>query len=634
MPEPKLAQRGWAFREFVLDLDRGALLRDGVDVPLRPKSLAVLGHLVERHGRLVTKDELLDAVWGHTVVTEGALTQVVIDLRRVLGDSQQRMIRTLRRRGYRFDCPVEALPGIEIDGDAPDAPRAAPGAPPADGAPAVSALRRSRLARGSGLAVGLVLAACGLWWGAADRGVADREPVAAASADRSIAVLPFADMSPRQDQEYFSEGLSEELLNLLAQVPGLRVIARTSSFSYKDGNADIATIGRELNVTYVLEGSVRKWGDRLRITAQLVEAADNSHLWSKTWDRKLDDLFVIQDEIAASVVEALEVTLAGGEVRRVGGTRSPRAFELYLQAQYLYNRRAPGDMARVRAYYEAALAEDPDYAEAWAGLAGAWMVELSERHAEWEIAEPQWREAVERALAKGPDLAESHLRAAQYYSRTRGSAAAQPHRRRALELGRNDALILSVAAADALRQGQFEEAVALQRRAVSLTPIAATYRHNLAALLERAGRFEEAKAQYRQLIVLNPASEARYQTEIGFVLLREGRYEAGLAQIERWGTEPDRDQGRAIAYQVLGRTAEAEAALERLIAMPGATTPVLIADVHAQRGDADEAFRWLAVAQELRREENPALALAVDFGDGRYFGLLKDDPRWAALSNE
>jgi hypothetical protein len=216
---------------------------------------------VERHGRLLTKDELLDAVWGHTVVTEGALTQVVIDLRRVLGDSQQRMIRTLRRRGYRFDCPVEALPGIEVDGDAPGAPRAAPGAPPADAAPAVSALRRSRLARESGLAVGLVLAVCGLWWGAADRGVADREPVAAASADRSIAVLPFADMSPGHDQEFFSEGLSEELLNLLAQVPGLRVIARTSSFSYKDGTA---AGGRSLSATRAAPSPTRRWDARPR----------------------------------------------------------------------------------------------------------------------------------------------------------------------------------------------------------------------------------------------------------------------------------------------------------------------------------------------------------------------------------
>jgi TolB-like protein len=233
--------RAYTFDEFTLDLDRGALIKAGADVKLRPKSFEMLSYLVERQGLLVTKDELLSAIWGHTVVTEGAITQCMKDIRLALRDKSQRKILTIPRRGFIFELPVTENNGPVTVTEAP-----------------------------------------------------------------SIAVLQFKDMSPERDQAYFAYGISEEILNLLAHVPGLRVIARTSSFSFKGQNVDIATISERLNVTHVLEGSVRKSSNRIRITAQLVNAKNSEHLWSEIYDRDFRSTFALQDEISVAIVRAIE----------------------------------------------------------------------------------------------------------------------------------------------------------------------------------------------------------------------------------------------------------------------------------------------------------------------------------------
>jgi TolB-like protein/DNA-binding winged helix-turn-helix (wHTH) protein len=287
------------FGAFVLDVDRGALLQDGADVPLRPKCFQVLSYLVEHHGLLVTKDEVLGAVWPGVVVTEDSLTQCLIQIRKVLGDDSRDMVRTVPRRGYLFDVPVTV--------HEPDKDPIAPGAPDS----LMSRRRPSRWSVGAGIILALAIAVN--WWNARIQHVEDRTPayVQASILPGSIAVLPFVDMSPKGDQEYFGDGISEEVLNLLAQTPDLTVIARTSSFSFKGQNADVKTIARKLNVANVLEGSVRKDGERVRIMAQLVNASNSSHLWSQTYDRTLDDIFAVQSEIAGSVAAVLKVKLLG-----------------------------------------------------------------------------------------------------------------------------------------------------------------------------------------------------------------------------------------------------------------------------------------------------------------------------------
>ena len=633
MPASTAEHRAWAFGEFTLDLDRGALLRDGADVHMRPKSFAVLTHLVERHGRLVTKEELLTAVWGHTSVTEGALTQVMIDLRRALGDEGQRMIRTVPRRGYLFDVPV-----ARMDGAPPATPEAtAAGLPlrPAEPSEAASPRLAWRLA----LAVGLILAALGLWWGVAGRSTGLPAPDAqapASPAGPSIAVLPFLDLSPENDQAWFSDGLAEEVLNVLAQVPGLRVVARTSSFSFRDRNVDVATIARRLDVDHVLEGSVRKWGNRVRVTAQLVETWDSSHRWSETYDRDLDDIFVIQDEIAASVAAALKLAMTA-DPGHDGGTHDARALEHYLQGRYFHWRRAPDDLARAREAFQHAVERDPAYGRAWAGLAGALQIGLMTRELPWDEKLPRWREAVEQALALAPDFPDTLYRAAMFYWATGQVDRAQEYHRKFAQTGPENPLVLGSAAGRARDEGRLEEAIELARRAVELDPVAAVSHNNLGDFLVCAGRYDEARAVFDQALALSPAYERTYETKTGYLLLLERRYPEALARIEAWAEGEKRDVGLAMVYGALGRGAEAAAALDRLKALPGPEAARSVAEVHAHAGTMDEAFEWLETARARAGADPHPMALRIlvsSVEDSWFLGPLQDDPRWDAWKRQ
>ena len=359
-------------------------------------------YFVEHAGQLLDKRTLMEALWPNVVVEESNLTQTIHTLRRVLGErpEEHRFIVTVPGRGYRFVADVKVRAAAAPERIAAETQGKADRAP----------LDRWRMP--AFVAVSLVLAAALLlvsrWPGPTPRTPPEqRSP--------SIAVLPFVDMSPEGDQRYFSDGLSEEILNLLAQSSALRVIARTSSFSFRDQNADIATIADKLNVTHVLEGSVRKSGERIRITAQLVDATNSAHLWSQTYDRGVKDIFAVQTEIAASVAESLRVTLTGSGRPGLGETSNTQAFERYLQGRYFFNRRGASDVARAKDYFEQALQIDPGYGRAWTGLAGAYFVadDADKRIAEHALE--KWREAVEKAVTLSPNLVEAHVRAAQYY---------------------------------------------------------------------------------------------------------------------------------------------------------------------------------------------------------------------------
>src|SRR5688572_1103419 len=338
---PSVSPHRYSFGEFTLDLERGALLRRGVDVELRPKSFEVLRVLVERHGRLVTKQELLDAVWGRVVVTEGSVAKCLIEIRRAIDDRSQKLIRTVPRRGYIFDGPVTVGDG---DARAPTLTAAV-----ATRRPHVDAIRRWTL--GAALAVAVIIAAS--WAVVALRG--EVAPPGASETRQarapSVAVLPFADMSAEGEYEYLADGIAEEILNLLAKAPSVTVIARSSSFAFKGRNADIATIAGTLNVTHVLEGSLRRSGNQVRITARFVDAKTSAELWTATYDREIDDVFAVQSDIAAAVAGALRGTLDGsGEL----ATSDGRAYERYLLGRFLFNRRQPGDLTSAESAYRQA----------------------------------------------------------------------------------------------------------------------------------------------------------------------------------------------------------------------------------------------------------------------------------------
>jgi len=437
--------------------------------------------------------------------------------------------------------------------------------------------------------------------------------------DKSIAVLPFADLSAAKDQEYFTDGISEELLSLLAKVPELRVIGRTSSFQFKGKNEDLRDIARKLGVAHLLEGSVRKSGNRIRITTRLVRADDGSDLWTETYDRNLDDIFSLQDEIAGEVVKALRVKLLGAapKVRQT----DPEAYALFLQGRQLARQGNPEALRQSKALLEKALTIDPSYAPAWEELAWNSISEGSLAQISPDSAFRLARERVGKALAVDPDYAPAHATLGTLANLTGDLAGAAAHFERALALAPGDRDVRVGATMLLQSLGRLDEAIALLEYTVARDPVDVGALHRLATLFDYAGRLDEAIPLYRTVIGLSPG---RISTHFGLarVLLQKGQPEAALAEVEHEPDEGWRLIASGMAYQMLGRKADADAALATLQTRHRTEAPYNIAYMHAFRGDADRAFEWLDKAVEYS-DPGQSEIVAEPF-----FAKIRDDPRW------
>jgi TolB-like protein/Tfp pilus assembly protein PilF len=452
---------------------------------------------------------------------------------------------------------------------------------------------------------------------------ADSTANAAGISSASIAVLPFVNMSPDPEQEYFSDGISEELLNLLAKIPELQVAARTSSFSFKGQALEIPEIAARLNVAHVLEGSVRKSGNEVRITAQLIRADDGFHLWSETWDRSLDNIFQIQDEIASDVVEQLKVTLLGEEPT-VEAT-DPEAYALFLQARQTGRQVTAEGYERSNALYERALEIEPEYAAAWTGLANNYTVQagnLGVRSLDegYRLA----REAAKRALAIDPDYAPAYAtlsRIASDYDKDLAGAAR--HMERALELDPQNLELLRQASFLAQYLGRVEEAIAIQEYIVAHDPVNAGARTTLGFRYWDAGRTDEAIASFGSALNLSPRQGFTHFGLEG-ALLQKGEPEEALRAIEQEPSEEWRLVGRVMAYHALGQAAESDAALAELLEIERETPgwAYNIAEVSAFRGEADRAFEWLHRAVQYN---DPGL---TGIPTDPMLANIRGDPRW------
>jgi TolB-like protein/Tfp pilus assembly protein PilF len=438
--------------------------------------------------------------------------------------------------------------------------------------------------------------------------------------DNSIAVLPFVDMSQAKDQGYFSDGISEELLNLLSKIPQLKVAARTSSFSFKGKGVEVPEIARALHVANVLEGSVRRSGDQLRITAQLIRASEGYHLWSETYDRKMDDIFKIQDEIAGEVVKELKVKLLGAAPKT--RTTDPKAYALYLQARELGRQQTAEAYAESDALFRQVLEIDPRYAKAWVALASnfsnrANMALLSESE-----GYARAREADEKALAIDPDFAPAHAGLgwiAMYADKDPASAAR--HFQRALALDPTDLVVLGSAAVFLKNLGRLDEALALQEAVVRRDPVNLTALSNLGNFQRVAGRYDAAIASFRTVLSLSPG-RGNAHLNLGVTLLLKGDATAALAEIVQEKSELSRMMGLPKAYCALGRKADADAVLDSLIAKYEKDAPYNIAGVCAFCGDADKAFELLDKAVT---SQDSGLANIVT---ENLFDKIHSDPRW------
>jgi TolB-like protein len=445
----------------------------------------------------------------------------------------------------------------------------------------------------------------------------------AAVSDKSIAVLPFTDMSEKKDQEYFSDGLSEELIDLLARIPELKVTARTSSFSFRGRPVTVAEIGQALRVANVLEGSVRKSGNTLRITAQLVRADNGYHLWSETYDRDLKDVFKVQDDIARVVVDKLKLTLTGAVPSATAQTTNPQVHNLYLEGMFAAQSDTDLGTAKGLAALRRAVALDPGYAPAWNRIAAVTFRRGVNGYQPVLPALDAATEAVERALALDPDLAEGYVTLAGIRT-TRldwpGTAAAID---KALALDPTSAAAQFQRAILIQVTGAAADAVTAARSALERDPLNLLHRRYLARILYHAGKLDEAETTLRQIDVASPAFSAVHY-ELGRVRLARGDIAGAVSEFESERNPVWRVNGLPLGYHAAGRKTDEHAAMANLLAKPEGAE-YQIAEAYAYTGNADQAFAWLdrAVTRDpgiIWIRGDPLLAAIAH--DARYGALL------------
>jgi TolB-like protein/DNA-binding winged helix-turn-helix (wHTH) protein/Tfp pilus assembly protein PilF len=616
----------YGFGQFVLDPRRRILSRADSPVTLTPKAFDVLTFLVQNPHRLVTKDELLQAVWGDTFVEEGNLTQYISHLRKALGDNSEdsRLIVTIARKGYQFTGDVTVIAAPEVAKEAavqvpatansgagaqvvlePPTKEALPGAP--------KHWRKAAVVAASALI--LVVVGYMSWrhfW----------PPLR--SEKLMLAVLPFQNLTGDSEREYLADGLTEETISQLSRLnpKQLGVIARTSVMGYKHSDQRLDRIGRDLSVQYVLESSLRGSKDHMRITAQLIQVKDQSHVWSQDYDYRAQDILAVQDDVAKAVARQIELRLSPQQEAELTQARpvNPEAFDAYLQGNYFL--RQNDDMAA--RYFERATQLDPGFARAWIGLSEARFRQTDTGLIPMEEGQRLTREAVDRALVVDPNLALAHaqmgvIRQAFDFDWAGGDASFQ--RAIALEPGNPD--VAREAAYSAARLGRFDESLRLARRSVELDPLNANLRAGLGQIEYWMGDLDNAVADFKRALELRPQNKSHIFLAEIYVI--QGRPQDALAEIERERPGAFSLQHYAIAYHALGREKESDAALRELIAKYGTVAAFQIAQVYAFRKQLNEAFEWLDRAYSQRdgglveTKVNPLLK------------SLHSDPRYAAF---
>jgi TolB-like protein len=451
--------------------------------------------------------------------------------------------------------------------------------------------------------------------------------VATAASDKSIAVLPLINESGDPKDEYFSDGLSEELIAALSQIKELKVIGRSSSFRFRGTKEEPKTIGEKLGVSTLLEGTVRKQGDRVRIVAELINAADGIQLWSRTFERELKDIFAVQAEIANAVATSLELTLRGAKDTVVtnASTASVEAHNAYLQGHFYFVRRNLDDYRKAVGFFDQAIRIDPDYALAYAERSEAWTfigdLALGEKKDAWAAA----KHDAEKAVEVGPNLAEAHaaLGWVRFFSEWKFSEGLA-ELRRANELAPANPTANDLLARVLVYVGQIQEAEKLARQAVELDPLTVVARGNLARILLAEGKLDEADAQARKAAELQPTGAGSHRWQV-LVAIQRGDSETALREAQLEPNEAYRRFELALAHYARGDRPAADAALSEMIGRDRNLLAYQIAEVYAWRGETDKAFEWLQISFD--NHDTGTLSLPID----PLMRGLHDDPRYKNL---
>jgi TolB-like protein/DNA-binding winged helix-turn-helix (wHTH) protein/Tfp pilus assembly protein PilF len=623
----------YRFGPFALDSRKRTLSRADSPVSLTPKAFDVLLFLAQNPNRLVSKEELLQAVWGDTYVEEGNLTQYISHLRKALGDNSEdtRLIVTIARKGYQLTAEVTvakaARTAISAAVQASATESSLADTQPAPERPADEAVPRApkhwrNAAALAALTVILPTAAYTSW-----RRIAGTTP--RTSQKILLAVLPFENLTGDPNKEYLADGLTEETISQLGRLnpEQLGVIARTSVMGYKHKDERLDQIGRDLSVQYVLENSLRENGNHMRLTAQLIQVKDQTHLWSQDYDYPAEDILNVQDDVAKAVVHEIRVRLTLQQQSELTQSHpvNPEAFDAYLQGHYYFERDSDKDADMAAKYFERATQIDPSYALAWVGLSRALNWQVNTGLIPSEEGHRRAREAVERALALNPNLAQAHTqlgRIKQQVDLDWAGAAASSQRAVALDPGNPE--VVRAAAFSATTLGRLDEALPLHRRAVDLDPLNADSWEQLAETEFFMGRLDEAVVDFKKALELNPDVVAAHDLLCEIYVI-QGRPQQALPEIELVRDDASRTFLYPIVYYALGRKKESDAALSEYIAKHHAGGAYQIAMIYAFRNQSDGAFEWLERAYAQR--DGGLIFTNVD----PLLKSLHNDPRYGAL---
>ena len=616
----------YEFGPFRLEVAERRLLRDGEVVSLSPRLFDLLAVLVERHGRLLEKDELLRLIWPDSFVEEANLNVNVSALRRALGDtpSAPRYIETVPRRGYRFVGEVrEAAAGEEVPGEEvarPPAPAAEPAPPLRRRAPGRAAIAM--------VVVALVAVVVAVAWRFGTQ--SDRQSGLAGL--RTIAVLPFTPLGEGTSDATLELGMADALITKLSNLPEITVRPTSAVAKYSEVRADPLEAGREMQVDAVLEGRVQRAGDRIRVTVQLVRVSDGAPLWADRFDDYFTNIFAVQDSISERMAEALRLRLTPDLERRIAKrhTESVEAYQLYLQGRYFAGKMTPDSLARSIELYDAALATDPDYPLAYASLAEA-NLNLARYGVDAPAAATRARAAAEKALAMDPVLSDGYYaRGSVAFDVDWNFPAAERDLKRAIELNPRHADARTAYASLLTALGRHDEAIREIEEARRLDPVSQSVLGGHVVALIEARRLDEAVATARAAVDLDPRSLLA-RRELAEAYIAKGMYAEAIAECEKevdLGGLKAKPAILGYAYARAGRRADAEAILaerRRDLGQPGVTN-YGIALVYAGLGDREQALAWLEKA--VAAHEAPVAMLNVD----AYWDDLRPDPRFAALA--
>ena len=612
------AQQAYCIGPFVLDPAEKVLLRDGHPISVPPKAIETLLVLVEKHGHVMEKTEVLQRVWPDTFVEEATLAQNIFTLRKALGDSAHghKYIETVPTRGYRFVAPVKTLEQPRASADLGSQPRRT---------------SARRLVLWTVVAISAVLTSAAFYFRARSH-----QPGPAASRI-TLAVLPFQNLTADPNQEYFSDGLTEEMITQLGGLnpERLGVIARTSAMHYKSTTETAAQIGRELGVDYLVEGSVRREGPRVRISAQLVRVRDQMHLWTQDYDRAFSDYLALESDVTRDIAGQIQLKLTSELAARASRPLNPGAYDAYMKGRFFWNKRSEHGHLKAIEYLNQAIAADPTYAQAYSGLADAYALLGSNPTTAMTRKEAiaRARATALKALALDDNLAEAHTSLAfLYWHYDWNWLAAEKEFRRALQINPSYPTAHHWYAFYLASQGRTDQALEEIRRAQEMDPLSLIINTDVAQMLYFAQRYDQAIEQAKRVLEMDPEF-ALARVMLGWSYLAKQEKTAALEEAKRGTQVPragaDIEANLAAMYAVTGQKAKARNLLLRLEAESERlhTGQLLlgIAQVHALLDEKEEAFIWLEKAFQ-NRDGGLTLIKIVPYLDS-----LHSDPRFTDL---